>query len=393
MLAVWMGALASGQDVPVLPDVEASPAVAADQARSWEVEPANHGRKPVLHAVLWVPRVVFFVPRVVLMGVFAPIRLGMETVDRTHLVPRVENLIYWDQAHTYGLMPSVSYGSDFGVSAGATLFHDDAFGHGEEAKLKASYGGEVVQSYEAGVLADRLGGSRVWLDLQGSYERNPRQIFAGIGPDLDAVESRFSQHRGLGLLGGGPTIGADDQVQLGVVGTINHRSFGEGLGRNDVSIETVYDTATLTGFDEGVTSVEGGAVARADLRSSRGITATGAFFEVFGGPATTTTGGSWVHYGAELSLTGDLYRGNRLLTVRAFVDAVDGGSSGHPLHRAAAARRARSPAGIPPGSVPRQAGAGRQRVLQLSGAQQRPGAPVRRCRHRGPRHRHAVRRR
>lgn len=333
--ALALGALAA----PVVPAVDPdAPAVAPEDARGWETEPPNHGRS-ALHAALWVPRVVLFVPRVALAGVFLPIRFGLDTADRTNLQAHVDRLIYWDRDHTYGLVPTASYSSDFGPSGGATLFHDSVFGHDEEAALEASYGGRVVQSYDAHFEAERLAGGPVWLELRGRYERNPRLVYFSNEPD--ALESRYSQERLLGVLGGGATIGA---FRAGAVGIANDRTFGPAVSSGDTSIESVYTTSALPGFDNGVSSLEVNGVVRIDPRDKRGITAVGPHAELFAGPAAGIEGASYLHYGAELAATVHLYRGTRLVSVRAFVDAVDG-----------------EPEDIPFSALPRLGGADRLR--------------------------------
>src|SRR5688572_30362446 len=114
-----------------------APAASADQARGWSEEP---GVDPADQA-LFAPRALLFVPKVVFQLVFFPIQALLTVVDRHHVIPRVRDLFYFDRAHTAGFYPSVALESGYGLSYGAGVFHNDAFGHGEELVASGRFGG------------------------------------------------------------------------------------------------------------------------------------------------------------------------------------------------------------------------------------------------------------
>ncbi len=297
--------------------------VAPHEARGLE---SPQPRKPLHHA-LWPLRVLLFPPRVVLMAVWVPPRETLVFADRTHAIERVENLVYWDDAHTVGLLPTVSYDSDFGPQAGAKFFHDNLLGHDDELSIEAAYGGRVIQSYDVELEAGNLGGSIVWLEARGRYERDPKLFFAGIGVRPGALEARYSQDRALGVLGGGVGLGPDQELKVGAVSTVNDRSFGPSLAKVrplDPSIETRYDTGQLVGFDSGVTTFGFDGVARADLRREHGILATGPYLEAFGGAVITDLGSPFWRYGGQVDLSAPLFGTTRILGLNTFLEAADG---------------------------------------------------------------------
>jgi outer membrane protein assembly factor BamA len=266
---------------------------------------------------------------------FWPIEKTLEALQRYAVVERVENLIYWNKDHTAGLLPVASYRSGVGITAGANLFHNNLLGYDETLRLAARYGGRFVQAYELLFEAERLAGSRIWAEARARYEVNPGQLFAGFGasenqtrppgvadPRLLATKSYYRQERALGLLTVGYTMGnVGSLIKTGVSVAFNHREFGpDETGR--LSVEEVYDTDLIPGFEDGVTVLELSGNLVVDMRAGPGLDSRGVYFELFGGSSVPVEGFDYVHYGGELSYTLDLYRRTRLLTLRAMVEAV-----------------------------------------------------------------------
>lgn len=275
---------------------------------------------------LLVPRIALFPVHAALVTTFAPLRLGIRFAARHHLPQRVERLIYWDRAKTYGVAPSVGLQAGLSPMVGARFFHNDVLGNQERFTLSGAVGGSDLFNVGARFAGDRVAGSRVWTQVGVEYERAPNLFFQGVGLDGDRGQSRYTQRRILGLLGGGVTVGPDDLLQLGVTGIFNRRNYdGKGLQRqSDPSIEELYDTDQLVGFDDGAITLETDFIVRLDARQSEGIRPIGPRAELFGGPIFNNLGQPFFHYGLEAAVTGNLYRGDRLLTFRTFLEAVEG---------------------------------------------------------------------
>ena len=94
--------------------------------------------------------------------------------------------------------------------------------------------------------------------------------------------------------------------------------------KREVSIETVYDTSELPGFDDGATTLELRGLFRVDTRELRGLDASGFLLEAFGGAAPGLDGFAYAHYGLETSLAIDLFRSTRILSFRIGLEGVHG---------------------------------------------------------------------
>lgn len=306
----------------------AAPGEERSLARSGPVEPED--------IALFVPRAILFVPKLVLMGVFWPLRELMRIADRHAIIAHIEELIYWNDEHTLGLAPMFSLQSRFGFTIGLNLFHNDLLGYGEELHLTARFGGRYRQAYELSFEGARVAGSRLWLEAHARFEENPSLFFAGLGvtdqhaigtgvdPRAATAETYYQEQRLLGLIRAGVTLGRrGGQVQLGGSAIFNRRSFGDNdSGRRATS--AVFDTATLPGFDDDVDTIELGGVMVIDTRDHHGVDARGVYLELFGGYVPPVNGYSYLHYGGEFVWAINLFRGNRLLMLRAGLEAVHG---------------------------------------------------------------------
>jgi outer membrane protein assembly factor BamA len=281
---------------------------------------------------------VLLVPKLVLNVVFLLPRLAMKVVDELHLIQRVEDLLYFDDAHQFGWSPLVSYQAGYGPTGGAKLFHKSLLGHGEEISISGVYGGRYTQAYRFAFNADRVRGSRLWLDAQARYEAEPGLLFGGIGIVEDGEQAQGSelsprasneltylaQERVLGLLRFGYTAGQRRElVKLGTTVILNDRNF-EPNSLDKRQIDSVYDLAALPGFDERVTTLELQVNLVVDLREDRGLDTRGLYLEGFFGGVPEIERFNYLHYGVELAYTLDLYRATRLLRVRVALEAVEG---------------------------------------------------------------------
>jgi hypothetical protein len=314
--------------------------VPADQARNYEQEP---GTEPE-DVALFVPRVVLAVPRYALKLVFFPIREGIEYLDRHAVVERVVDVLYND-ARTAAILPTFSIDSTFGPSFGLKAFHEDLAGHDEYGSIEARFGGLYKLATQLHFRADHFGGSRLWLESVARFESEPGLLFQGIGHPADvetgsgldpraaAVKTRFSEQRWLSLLRAGYTMGRPgSMLQFGGTGIYNVRDFGRKERGSGASIEQVYDTSKLTGFDERVSTFEADLNLIVDFRDVAGATSNGMYLELFGGRVPRLGGdyGYW-HHGAELTGYIDLYKRTRVLVLRGFVEGVEGSDARIPF--------------------------------------------------------------
>lgn len=117
----------------------------------------------------------------------------------------------------------------------------------------------------------------------------------------------------------------------------NHRELGrQGRGgldlfaANDPSIEQVYDTSTIPGF-EGTDLVRGYAEIEVDARNNPRRTSQGVHFLAFGGGLPPQAGYAYGQYGAELVGYINLYKHTRVLLLRAAFEALHGDDSRIPF--------------------------------------------------------------
>lgn len=295
---------------------------------------------------VWLPRAVLWPPKMLLTGVFYPVRKLATWVDHSYVVPRVVDLLYND-ARTAAIVPVAGFSTGNGLSAGLKVFHSDLVGNGENLEAAAQYGGLYNQGYKLSFEGDGVARTPLWLDASARWETKPALFFNGIGnepvpgdtaaladPRSAAVATRFREARAMGALTVGLThrLGSG-RIRVGATTIYNRRRFSPESGqRREPAIDEVYDTQLLAGFDDGVDVLEVTPVLVWDSRDSAGLTSEGLYVDAFGGRAVTVSGGSsYWHYGATVAGFINLFRRTRVLSLRAVVEAVDGGDRALPF--------------------------------------------------------------
>lgn len=311
-----------------------APKVPADDARGLTQKPGWESEDYVLLPM----RAVLFPAKLLVDIVFTPIEVMLTGIDRYKLIPRVIDFFYFDEDHTAGFYPTVASETGYGLSYGAKVFNKDVAGHAEELSFEGKFGGRYFQAYEAVFDGDRVGGSRFWLETRTRYEKQPGILFfgyggeeestggSGLGPREANVGTRFQQERFLGVARIGGTLGerGGDLTQVGLFGVYNHRRFaGEQRDFPEPSIEQIYDTSRIRGFDEGVNSIELGLTVVHDTRDHE-LASSGSYLEVLGGAVLPADGYRYWHFGGELTGFIDLYRETRVLALRAALEGVAG---------------------------------------------------------------------
>jgi hypothetical protein len=287
---------------------------------------------------LFLPRIILAVPRYTLTALFWPAEKTLFLFDKYAVVEHVRDFLYNDE-RTAAVLPTASLTSFFGPTIGLNAFHNDLAGHDESGSLAIKFGGRYQQSYAAAFEADRLLGTRIWLESRGQFEVEPNQLFKGLGdppaggvgrdPRVVATETRFRYQRVLALLRVGYTIGdPGEEVKLGTTARYTNASFGRGPV-NKPSIPDVYDTSLVPGYDDGVRimALEGNFIV--DTRDVKGATNSGFFMESFGGGVPGGGGVDFWHYGFEATGYVPLYRGlrkvdSRVLALRVALDSTAG---------------------------------------------------------------------
>jgi hypothetical protein len=272
----------------------AEPAPPADRARGLEDPDGGEA----VDVALLLPRVALGIPRLAFRIATAPLVGLVHLEERYHVASWLEDLFYND-ARTAAILPTLSFETFTGSSVGVTAFHDDLLGGGERLRFATRFGGTDDHAHEMSFSAGRV----TAIGALARFERAPDLRFHGIGAGGPA--SRFAQDRLLGVLRGGRRLGPAFVTATAIY---NHRRFRGG------TIEERYDTATLTGYAGGVDTLELQAGVVYDSRVLRA--------EAFAGgvPAGART----LHVGAEAAVTLDLWAPDRRILLRAAVESVEG---------------------------------------------------------------------
>ncbi|HEY4179580.1 MAG TPA: hypothetical protein VGM90_22220 [Kofleriaceae bacterium] len=271
-------------------------AVAPDgEARNYEVAPEGesiYGEsivRGVGTGLGWVVRVIE-----------APFR-GVVYVESRWKTLSKGRTLFVNAARTFGFVPTATYSSGFGVTLGAKAFLDNYLGQHENVVLTAKTGGSVEQAYQALFDMRHIGGSPVYFTTRVRYETNDNLLFAGIGNGMDE-KSRFSQTRFLTVASTGVELGKETRFRIGGSAIYNDRSFGRaGSDSSEPSIEAVYDTAMIPGFDAGFRNLELTGDVSLDTRDNRGATQNGTVIKAFAGGGSLVDSADYMHYGAEAS--------------------------------------------------------------------------------------------
>jgi hypothetical protein len=316
-------------------DVDWSKAPAPDQASGVERDEPATPRDRMRD----VARVILFVPRWLVWGVAQPMRGTAYVYDHYH-IDSLFSTTFYDEKQVYGLYPTASYNTDYGISAGLRAVHHNVFGERERLKLRGDFGGRYRFGYGINLRSGRRFGNRLGLELDFGQERRPNERFYGIGnldelstmpatpldPEAAAWSTRFREDK----------IGGLARVTAHLFGAFDLEATG-GISKRETrdvdesdSIETAYMTDELAGWQDGVQHVQGELELIYDTRHptnpyvSQVIDATGWYIA---GHVGTTKGvggdpSSYDFVGGEAQRFFDLWRGSRILSVRAAVETV-----------------------------------------------------------------------
>ena len=112
-------------------------------ARGWDIRPSE-GHRPEIR---WIKHNTTQGVKYTMMTVVAPLEGALWLTRKLAIVRRVENVLYLGSAERrYGILPTASFQTGFGIGLGATAFHKDMFGNRERLAAKLNYGASMTVS-------------------------------------------------------------------------------------------------------------------------------------------------------------------------------------------------------------------------------------------------------
>ena len=343
---------AQGQRTAATPDSDEPTAADAANAPSSGTDVSGiDGGQESAPAALWLPRVALYPVRGILEIGMAPIR-GLIFVDQKYqLRARIKELFFTEDK-TFGIYPTALIETGFGLNVGARLVWKEMFGTDARLKLRAGYGGQF-QTLFAGDITIPIG-RRVNIIAGAMTEHRPRDRFFGLGmaesvaadelamSGYDAVgddvasSTRFSED--LARVGLRAELDLGGPFALGIESAYVHRTFAPAedtpfsTGGATTSVDEVFDTATIPGFDDGVDYLYTELEVSMDTRrkgsrfASDPIPGTGWYFELYGGFAESVNNDitSFMRYGIDAQRYIKLAQNPRTLVLRAHVEGVTG---------------------------------------------------------------------
>jgi len=328
-----------GEPGPRSPDAEppAATVLPGDESgridAAFDAESDDAAARRALRTVLWVPRLVVNVA-------LSPLRLAAWANDRYHL-RELYDRVFFNDAQTIGLVPSASFDTGFGVTAGARFVDRDLLGDHEHLSIEASAGGRYQQAYRATLhTGDRLG-KRLTIEIAGQYELRPKDAFYGIGdhddsarpaapvdPRLDptAVEVRYRERIARGA--GTADLRIVDRFHLRGSAELTDRTFAASA--TGTPIDAIYDPMALVGYG-GVRACYGELELRFDSRGRVAVYepqpfyATGSLAAAFAGRVHRLGDGpDYWRYGIDVQHFVRLGDGPRVLALRLRGEGVSG---------------------------------------------------------------------
>jgi len=315
----------------------------ADESGGYRVAPDGAGPG----VIAW--RIAGFVPYWATKILLTPVRGLMWVYERYALDVRFRE-VFFTADGTIGLFPLLTNEAGFGLSLGAKFLHNSLFGEGEKLSITATARG-ASQAFAS--LVANSGNRWRGFRLRGNVTYNSlrRARFDGIGNEdtvdiedsgritepLDpfsnelAFDSRYSFDEFSVRLGA--DFALTDHLTVQVLGEYIRRDYdpnGDDAERYRVFTGDVYDTANLTGFEEGLNTIDGLLVLTYDRSGvasrynslavrSRGYRATSLLGYAYG---IGDDPSNFLRFSAALEGFINLYGGDRVLTLRAFYETV-----------------------------------------------------------------------
>jgi hypothetical protein len=288
-------------------------------------------------------RGALFVPRLASKVAFAPFEGAIWALDRYQLRARAHRL-FWNDAETIGLLPTLQVDAGFGANAGAHFVARAS--EGEQLDIRASAGGRfrrnVALSINSGKRFERLA-----LESHVEHQRRPQEPFYGIGnaddPDVPLVAAvdpfvangdaqfRHELTRAVAVA----DVRLAKSLRVRASGAVANHVFA-GTGAEN-SIDARYETADLRGFD-GYHALYSELELRWDTRRAydrfepASHPSTGGLVSAFAGRMHGIDDGSFWRYGADVQRFVRLAAGPRVLAFRLHAEGVTGSLEDVPFY-------------------------------------------------------------
>jgi len=298
------------------------------------------------HGGLWIPRLIFAPLRFVIWLVTQPLVELARLNDKHHFVKRFFQLFVSDDG-TYGVVPNFFLETGFGLNAGIRVFHHDLFGHGEQLRARAGFGGFYSQHYQFSMSSGEVSSL---FEVHGGVRWEARQNdrFYGVGNadrvsvedatvpfspyDRDvAVRSRYRRKTLLGELG--VALKLDERTRLRVTHRWAWSRFGTGEARESrYWIDEAYEADRLVAFSVPQTHSVTELRFILDRRHAghystpRSLASSGAFLQAWASwqEGVREDPSKLARIGFDVDGYINLYNHDRVLKVRARFEAVAG---------------------------------------------------------------------
>jgi hypothetical protein len=289
-----------------------------------------------------IGRGALFVPRLAIDAVLSPFRGAIWLQDHYHVTDWYDRIFYND-AKTIGLYPTLSVDTTLGVTVGAKFIDKDLFGERESLGLQATVGSRYRQIYALSLGSGKRLGDRFGLQLDAGYERRPHDAFYGIGngdpadattvaapidprTDSTALTAYYRQDRERVALTG--DLRTWRALHLRAAGEVSQVRFG-GPDQG-APITTLYEPRGLIGFD-GIQYGYGELELRWDDRHNttswelRSVISGGQLAAAFAGRMHRLDGGpDFWRYGLDLEKFVRIAEGPRVLIAHLHGEGVTG---------------------------------------------------------------------
>jgi hypothetical protein len=213
--------------------------IARDQRKDRNAYRGRLGKDHVDEPFLWIPRVVFFPFYLIAEFVIRrPIYAFVEWSDRHHIVPKVMRIMHPTPDFEWNPTLNVDFGVEAWVGAHFTL--RNLFVRRNELSSTLALGFNVFD-FEA---RDEWRGGPVTFGVRQHVGRHNRPFY-GLGPDSPDEQTNYTDTQWDVGAYGAVDVGKHARVE------VSETFRKETLGPSSVepSIETVFDTATLPGFE------------------------------------------------------------------------------------------------------------------------------------------------
>jgi len=296
-------------------------------------------------------RGLLFVPKLAIEAVEAPIR-GAVWLNARYDVTGAYERVFFNDAHTIGVLPTGSFDTHFGWSAGARFIARDLFDEHESFDLGAAAGETWRVNASSSLRSGKRLGDHVEVALAGSFERHPNDIFYGIGngdlrpgppaapidPRVDdtAILARYRyEMERVALVG---DYRQDKRLHVRATGSMEDLDLGPSMKNgDDAPIDVTYASAGLVGLSDvkhayGELEVRYDGRDRASPWDSREVYSSGGLAAAFAGRVhRLDPGRDFTRYGGELQYYFRLADGPRVLATRFHFEGVTGTRDDVPL--------------------------------------------------------------